>query len=309
MMEQLNNITLHFGDCMDMLKNMPDKSFDLAIVDPPYFSGPERRQFYGCKVSKIGVKRLYEKSETWEVPTAEYFDELQRVSKYYIVWGCNYFNYIFAPGRIVWDKCNGSSSFSDCEIAATNLFTSVRLFPFMWNGMMQGKSVNEGRIMQGNKKLNEKRIHPTQKPVALYTWLLTKFAKEKWRILDTHLGSGSIAIACENFGCSLLGIEKDEHYYHAARERIIHYQHQQHAPIPNAGLTCSTSYVGEVFTATPRSGAYTSPTMRIQSTTHKYRGCAGSFTSTFNSSSHDGLNVPLNLKPSFINNPISLHYD
>lgn len=79
--------------------------------------------------------------------------------------------------------------------------------------------------------------------------------------------------------------------------------------IPNAGLTCSTSYVGEVFAATPRSGAYTSPTMRIQSTTHKYRGCAGSFTSTFNSSSHDGLNVPLNLKPSFINNPISLHYD
>lgn len=79
--------------------------------------------------------------------------------------------------------------------------------------------------------------------------------------------------------------------------------------IPNAGLTCSTSYVGEVFTATPRSGAYTSPTMRIQSTTHKYQGCVGSFTSTFNSSSHDGLNVPLNLKPSFINNPISLHYD
>lgn len=235
MMEQLNNITLHFGDCMDMLKNMPDKSFDLAIVDPPYFSGPERRQFYGCKVSKIGVKRLYEKSETWKVPTAEYFDELQRVSKYYIVWGCNYFNYIFAPGRIVWDKCNGSSSFSDCEIAATNLFTSVRLFPFMWNGMMQGKSVNEGRIMQGNKKLNEKRIHPTQKPVALYTWLLTKYAKEKWRILDTHLGSGSIAIACENFGCSLLGIEKDEHYYHAARERIIHYQHQQHAPSKTQG--------------------------------------------------------------------------
>ena len=105
----------------------------------------------------------------------------------------------------------------------------------MWNGMMQGKSVNEGRIMQGNKKLNEKRIHPTQKPVALYTWLLTKFAKEKWRILDTHLGSGSIAIACENFGCSLLGIEKDEHSYHAARERIIHYQHQQHATSQTQG--------------------------------------------------------------------------
>lgn len=225
-MEKLKNITLHLGDCMDVLKDMPDKSFDLAIVDPPYYSGPERRMFYGCRISNIGVKRLYEKSEKWEVPTTEYFDELQRVAQYYIVWGCNYFDYIFAPGRIVWDKCNGLSSFSDCEIAATNLFTSVRLFPFMWNGMLQGKSMSEGRIMQGNKKLNEKRIHPTQKPVALYAWLLTKFAKEKWTILDTHLGSGSIAIACESLGYSLLGIEKDAHYYTAARERIMKYQQE-----------------------------------------------------------------------------------
>lgn len=96
-------ITLYLGDCMDVLKDIPDKTFDLAIVDPPYFSGPERRMFYGRRISNIGVKRLYEKSETWEVPTAEYFDELQRVSRYYIVWGCNYFDYIFAPGRIVWD--------------------------------------------------------------------------------------------------------------------------------------------------------------------------------------------------------------
>ena len=138
----------------------------------------------------------------------------------------NYFDYIFAPGRIVWDKCNGSSTFSDCEIAATNLFTSVRLFPFMWNGMLQGKSMSEGRIMQGNKKLNEKRIHPTQKPVALYAWLLTKFAKGKWKILDTHLGSGSIAIACETLGYSILGIEKDAHYYTAARERIMKFQQE-----------------------------------------------------------------------------------
>lgn len=223
-MELLGNITLHLGDCMDVLKELPDNSFDLAIVDPPYFSGPERRQFYGCQNSSIGVKRLYAKSEKWNVPTAEYFDELKRVAKYYIVWGCNYFDYVFAHGRIVWDKCNGASSFSDCEIAATNLFQSVRLFPFMWNGMCQGKSMAEGRIMQGNKKLNEKRIHPTQKPVALYAWLLTNFAQEGWRILDTHLGSGSIAIACDKLGYSLLGIEKDEHYYNAARERIKSYQ-------------------------------------------------------------------------------------
>lgn len=213
-------ITLKHGDCMEVMKDLPDKSFDLAIVDPPYFSGPERRGFYGRRISNIGVQRLYEKSETWQVPTAEYFNELQRVARYYIVWGCNYYDYIFAHGRIVWDKCNGASSFSDCEIAATNLIESVRLFPFMWNGMLQGKSISDGRTAQGNKKLNEKRIHPTQKPVALYGWLLRTFAKEGWNILDTHLGSGSIAIACQELGYSLFGIEKDEHYYHAAVNRF-----------------------------------------------------------------------------------------
>lgn len=223
-MEQFGNITLHCGDCMDVLRELPDRAFDLAIVDPPYFSGPERRQFYGNRVSPIGVTRFYEKSALWDVPGTEYFTELERVARFYIVWGCNYFDYIFAHGRIVWDKCNGASSFSDCEIAATNLFESVRLFPFMWNGMCQGKSISEGRIMQGNKKRNEKRIHPTQKPVALYAWLLTKYAHEGWKILDTHLGSGSIAIACDNLGFSLLGIEKDEYYYSAARNRLVVYQ-------------------------------------------------------------------------------------
>lgn len=226
-MERLGNITIHCGDCMDVLSGLPDKSFELAIVDPPYFSGPERRQFYGSKVSDIGVRRVdYPVTTKWQVPSAEYFRELERVAKYYIVWGGNYFEYIFAPGRIVWDKCNGSSSFSDCEIAATNLFSSVRLFPFMWNGMCQGKSMTDGRTMQGNKKLNEKRIHPTQKPVALYSWLLTQYAQEGWRILDTHLGSGSIAIACEKLGYSLLGIEIEPQYYEAARDRIENLQKQ-----------------------------------------------------------------------------------
>lgn len=226
-METIGKITLIHADCMDILKNMTDKSFDLAIVDPPYFSGPERRQFYGSRVSTTGVKRVnYHKSENWQVPTVEYFDELQRVARFYIVWGCNYYNYIFNSGRIVWDKCNASSSFSDCEIAATNLFESVRLFPYMWNGMLQGKSVTEGRIMQGNKKLNEKRIHPTQKPVALYSWLLTQYAKFGWRILDTHLGSGSIAIACDNLGYELTGIELDQHYYEAAKSRLIEHRRQ-----------------------------------------------------------------------------------
>ncbi len=225
-MKQHHSITLHEGDCMDVLRGLPDKSFDLAIVDPPYYSGPERRQFYGKRVSDIGVHRLYAKSEKWVVPSAEYFEELQRVAKFYIVWGCNYFDYIFAHGRIVWDKCNGTSSFSDCEIAATNLIESVRLFPFMWNGMLQGKSISEGRIMQGNKALNEKRIHPTQKPVALYVWLLNTFAQEGWKILDTHLGSGSSAIACHKLSYTMLGIELDHNYYEAAEQRLIDCQKQ-----------------------------------------------------------------------------------
>lgn len=224
-MEILGNITLYNADCMELLKEFPDNFFDLAIVDPPYFSGPERRQFYGSNVSTTNVKRVnYGRSDKWNVPGSDYFDELLRVSRFYIVWGCNYYNYIFAHGRIVWDKCNGSSTFSDCEIAATNLFSSVRLFPFMWNGMCQGKSMTEGRIMQGNKRLNEKRIYPTQKPVALYAWLLTRYAKPDWRILDTHLGSGSIAIACHELGYQLTGIELDKRYYDAARQRLIQYQ-------------------------------------------------------------------------------------
>ena len=226
MMETLNietfgRISLINADCMEVLRGLPDYSFDLAIVDPPYFSGPEKRKYYGSKISSCGLMRtFYQPIEVWDIPDKDYFDELQRVAKYYIVWGCNYYDYTFSPGRIVWDKCNASSSFSDCEIAATNLFTSVRLFPFMWNGMCQGKSMKEGRVMQGNKKLNEKRIHPTQKPVALYAWCLTKFAKEGWRILDTHLGSGSSAIACEKLGYEILGIELDPHYYMAAKSRI-----------------------------------------------------------------------------------------
>lgn len=101
-------------DCMEGMAQFPDGFFDLAVVDPPYFSGPERRGYYGSKVSKIGVYRDYPVSPAWEIPGRAYFDELRRVSKHYIVWGCNYFNYEFAPGRIVWDKCKKGTSFSDC---------------------------------------------------------------------------------------------------------------------------------------------------------------------------------------------------
>ena len=210
-------------DCMKGMAQFPDGFFDLAVVDPPYFSGPERRGYYGSKVSKIGVYRDYPVSPVWEIPGRAYFDELRRVAKHYIVWGCNYFSYEFAPGRIVWDKCKKGTSFSDCELAATDLFNTVRLFRFMWNGMLQGKSVAEGHVMQGNKKLNEQRIHPTQKPVALYAWIFQHYAKQGDRILDTHLGSGSSRIAAWDAGLDFIGYEIDPEYFEAQEKRF-----QQH---------------------------------------------------------------------------------
>lgn len=206
-------------DCMEYMRSLPDKAFDLAVVDPPYFSGPEKRGYYGSKVSRIGVHRDYPISPKWDVPGFDYFAELVRVSKKYIVWGCNYFSVVFSHGRIVWDKCNQGNTFSDCEIAATNCHETVRLFRYMWNGMLQGKSVLEGSTMQGNKKLNEARIHPTQKPVALYSWIFSRYAKPGDKILDTHLGSGSSRIAAYDAGLDFVGCEIDPDYFKAQEER------------------------------------------------------------------------------------------
>ena len=214
-------------DCMEYMRTLPDKAFDLAIVDPPYFTGPERRGYYGRKVSPIGVHRDYPISPKWDVPGIDYFSELVRVAKKYIVWGCNYFDVIFSSGRIVWDKCNENNSFSDCEIAATNCHNSVRIFRYMWNGMFQGKSITDGTTQQGNKALNEKRIHPTQKPVALYEWLLQKYAKEGWRILDTHLGSGSSRIAAYNLGFEFVGCEIEPTYFRLQEQRFTEHTAQE----------------------------------------------------------------------------------
>ncbi len=214
---------LDFGyynmDCMIGMKEFTDKYFDLAIVDPPYFSGPERKEFYGKENSHIGTKRHYKPLREWEIPGKEYFDELMRVSKQQIIWGCNYFNYPFGPGRIIWDKCNEKSSYSDCEIAYCSLHKSARLFRYMWNGMMQGKSINEGYIQQGNKKLNEKRIHQTQKPVNLYRWTIREYIHPSWKILDTHTGSASSLIAYHEAGIQFVAFEKDKYMYDLSMDR------------------------------------------------------------------------------------------
>lgn len=208
-------------DCMDGMKEFPDKYFELAIVDPPYFEGPNKRLFYGQKINKLKIKRKdYPVIEQWDKPSAKYFEELIRASKNQIIWGCNYFDYPLGPGRIIWDKVNGESSFSDCEIAYCSIHDSVRLFRYMWNGMLQGKSIIEGHLMQGDKTKNEFRIHPTQKPVALYEWLLTKYATKGDKILDTHVGSASSLIACHNLGFDYVGFELDKDYYTMANERL-----------------------------------------------------------------------------------------
>ena len=198
-------------NCIPLMTQFEDKYFDLAIVDPPYFSGPEKRGFYGNKTSRFGVNRGdYPITEKWEVPQKLYFDELFRISKNQIIWGCNYFDYHFGSGRIIWNKCNGGSSYSDCEIAYCSLHNSTRMFTYLWNGMMQGKSIKEGQVMQGNKKKNEKRIHPTQKPEKLYQWLLKEYSKPGQLVLDTHLGSGSHRIAAAKYGVNFIGIEKEK---------------------------------------------------------------------------------------------------
>lgn len=209
-------------DCMDYMAKQPDNIFDLMIADPPYFDGPNKLGYYGATVTKTGVIRKgYKTIGSWNSPTEEYFGEVQRISRNQIIWGINYYDIKnIGSGRIIWDKCNNESSFSDCEIAYCSCHTSVRMFPFMWNGFMQGKDTKNGRIMQGNKKSNEKRIHPCQKPVKLYDWLLSKYAKKGQYILDTHLGSGSSAIAAHYFGCDFVGCEIDQYYYQAAKKRF-----------------------------------------------------------------------------------------
>lgn len=212
------------SECMRQLKQYPDNCFDLAICDPPYFNGPEARQFYGAQISTSNVKRVeYEALKSWRKPGIAYFKEIQRVSKKYIIWGANYFVFCNkTPGRIVWDKVNGETSFSDAEIAMTNAHDSTRLYQFMWNGMCQGKSFTEGATMQGNKKKNEQRIHCTQKPVELYKWLLSTYAKDGAKILDTHIGSQSIRIALHEmpYTLYLTSCEIDTNMFHLGNERV-----------------------------------------------------------------------------------------
>ena len=214
-------IKLHNADCLDAMRLMEDDSFELAIVDPPYGIGAVSEKFMrtGTQTGKSKAISGNYKSSNWDntTPKGEYFQELQRVSKNQIIWGGNYFveHLTNSSCWIVWDKKNGTNRYADCELAWGSFKKSVRKFSYTWHGMIQE-----------NMKNKEHRIHPTQKPVALYTWLLERYAKPNDRILDTHLGSGSIAIACHNLGYDLTGYELDKDYYVAACKRLKQHQKQ-----------------------------------------------------------------------------------
>ena len=206
---------------MEGMAEYPDNYFDLAIVDPPYYDGIQNKKATHSK-NRMPSSWDYDNFENWEIPGYQYFNEIKRVSKKYVIWGCNYFEFgCETSGRIVWDKCNESNSYSDCEIAMTNCHDSVRKFTFMWNGMLQGKNFIEGNIMQGDKSKNEKRIHQNQKPVALYEWLFTNYSEEGFKVLDTHSGSASSFLAASKFPIEeFVAFELDENMFNKSVKRI-----------------------------------------------------------------------------------------
>jgi len=206
------NIT---NECnMELMARYEDNHFDLAIVDPPYGIGVTKNK----RLNNISNK-------DWdnEIPKKEYFEELKRVSKNQIIWGGNYFIEHLSNTRcyLNWDKLNHSDTYADCEMAWTSFDKNAKIFKYMWDGNRYGFI---GAIKGVGKK--SIRMHPTQKPIALYEWLLMNYAKEGDKILDTHLGSGSIAIACHNLKFDLTACELDKEYYKEAMKRITKHKQQ-----------------------------------------------------------------------------------
>lgn len=206
-MKLTDKIEITNEDNMELMSRYPDNYFDLAIVDPPYGIGANKMTLGN------GKRKVFRGNEDWDSkpPEKEYFKELFRVSKNQIIWGANHFIEQFCRNSscwIFWDKGTGSNDFADGELAWSSFNKTVRKYEKSWVGA-NAKERNE-----------PDRMHPTQKPVKLYEWLLMNYAKEGDKILDTHLGSGSIAIACHNLGFELTACELDKDYYEAAIKRI-----------------------------------------------------------------------------------------
>jgi len=195
-------------DCMDGMAQFPDKFFELAIVDPPYGGNDAIGLTDNASMQKQATLRTQYRQFENVAPSNEYFDELRRVSRNQIIWGVNFFDVLgLSGGRIVWDK--KGTAFGRAEEAYCSMTRSVNIFEYTWNGMIQQ-----------NMKNKEQRCHPTQKPIALYKWLLSNYAKPGDKILDTHVGSASSLIACHQMGFTYWGFELDADYYRAATERL-----------------------------------------------------------------------------------------
>lgn len=221
-MIKIGQAELHNIDCMAYMATLPDKAFDLAIVDPPYGIGWDKEnETMSAGLRKDGTQRIDKtwsspkpknyKKGNWDnaIPKKEYFDELSRVSKKQIIWGGNYFTEYLKPsgGWIIWEKgVPEGMSLSQAEMAWTNCLNSVKITKHLWAGYKKCEETD--------------RFHPTQKPIKLYEWVITNYAEKGQKILDTHLGSGSIAIACNNLGFDLVGCELDTDYYKAACDRV-----------------------------------------------------------------------------------------
>ena len=201
---------------MELMKRYPDNHFDLAIVDPPYGINADDKNSTDKKQSKKSASKSKDYgSQKWDdaIPNEDYFKELKRVSKKQIVWGANFFN--LKGGMLYWHKNVTMPTYSTGELAYLSWLNKVDFVEITWHGMLQH-----------NMKDKEIRIHPTQKPAALYQWLLTKYAEPNFKILDTHLGSGSIAIAVDSvnkidkMNLTLTACELDREYYQTATQRI-----------------------------------------------------------------------------------------
>jgi site-specific DNA-methyltransferase (adenine-specific) len=204
-------------DCIEYMSQFPDKYFELAIVDPPYgIDVTNQSQGKGGGVAK----KIQYKKTNWDksAPNYLYFNQLMRVSKNQIIWGANHFISEIPFNSscwVVWDKDNGDTDFADCELAYTSFKSAVRIFKWKWSGMLQQDMKNK-----------ENRIHPTQKPVALYRWLLKNYAKPNEKILDTHLGSGSSRIAADMEGFDFYACELEKDYFNASCKRFEEYKQQ-----------------------------------------------------------------------------------
>ena len=221
--DKIGNITLYNADCMEVMKAFKDKQFDLAIVDPPYGIDMAQKLFKrGQTCKKNGYKEHLNKDWDKQVPKQIYFDELFRISKNQIVWGANYMTKYLpeSMGWIVWNKVQRDFSFADGELAWTSFKQGLKIFDYA-----RGNESGFAPKLKGLERIGI-NIHPTQKPVRLYKWLLQKYAKEGDTILDTHFGSLSIGIACHDMGFELTAIELDKDYYQMAKKRLLDYKNQ-----------------------------------------------------------------------------------